>query len=121
MYNLIEYSNNYSKTKGSLRQYYRDESALTDAGSLDDFPGNTASFKLKQKITGSTENGGTKAVQIVIPLKHLNNFLKTLEIPLINCKINLILTWSTNCVISNAAANQDTIFATTDTKKLFQL
>ena len=116
MYNLIEYSDNYSKTKGSLWQYYRDESVLTDAGSLDGFPGNTALFKFKQKITGSTERCGTKAVQIMIPLKYLSNFLTTLEIPLINCEINLILTRSANCVISNAAANQDTIFATTDTK-----
>ena len=116
MYNLIEYSDNYSKTKGSLWQYYRDESVLTDAGSLDGFPGNTALFKFKQKITGSTERCGTKTVQIMIPLKYLSNFLTTLEIPLINCEINLILTRSANCVISNAAANQDTIFATTDTK-----
>ena len=50
MYNLIEYSDNYSKTSGSLFQYYRDEPALTDACALDNFLGNSASFKLKQKI-----------------------------------------------------------------------
>ena len=46
MYNLAEYSNNYSKTSGRLWQYYRDEPALTDASTLDNFPGNSASFKL---------------------------------------------------------------------------
>ena len=48
MYNLIEYSNDYSKTSGSLRQYYRDEQALTDAGALNDFPGNSVLFKFKK-------------------------------------------------------------------------
>ena len=56
MYNLIGYSDNYSKTTGSLWQYYRDEPATTDAGSIDSFPGNGASFKFKGKITGQTRN-----------------------------------------------------------------
>ena len=104
MYNLIEYSNNYSKTSGSLWQYYRYEPALNNAGALVDFPGNSASFKFKQKITGSTGNDGKKAVQIMLPLKYSNNFWRAPEMPLINCEINLILTTSANCVISNAAA-----------------
>ena len=87
MYNLIEYSNNYSKTTGSLRQYYRDEPTLTDAGALANFPGNSVLFKIKQKITGSTGNDGTKDVKIMVPLKYLSNYRRTLEIPLINCKI----------------------------------
>ena len=62
-YNLIEYSNNCSKTSGSLWQCYRDEPALNNAGALDNYLGNSASFKFKQKITGSTGNDGTKAVQ----------------------------------------------------------
>ena len=49
MYDLIEYSNNYLKTSGSLWQYYRDGPALNDAGVPVDFPGNTTSFKYKQK------------------------------------------------------------------------
>ena len=51
MYNLIKYSDNYSKTSTSLWEYYRDEPALTDAGALDNFPVNV-SFKFKQKVTG---------------------------------------------------------------------
>ena len=59
---------------------------------------------------------GTKAVQIMVPLKYLSSFWRTLEMPLINCETNLILTWSANCVIYNAAASQATAFAITDTK-----
>ena len=62
MYNLIEFSGSYSKTSGGLWQYYRDEQALTDIATLDIFPDNSALFKLKQKITGSSENDGTKAL-----------------------------------------------------------
>ena len=73
-------------------------------------------MKYKEKITGSTGNNGGKAVKIMVPLKYLINFWRTLEIPIIDCKINLILTWSANCVIYNATANQATTFAITDTK-----
>ena len=116
MYNLIEYSDNYSKTSVSLWKYYKDEPALAADCTPANFPGNSASFKYKQKITGSTGNYGTKAVQIMVPLKYLSNFWITLEMPLINCEISLILTWSTNCVICNTTANQVTTFAITDTQ-----
>ena len=85
------------------------------AGALDNFPGNSASYKFKQKTTGSTGNNGTKNAEIMVPLKYLNNFWKTLEMLLINFEISLILTWSENRVMSNAV-NQATTFATTDTK-----
>ena len=62
MYNLIEYSQNYSKASECLWQQYIDESFLRDnAGTIDSFPGSSASFKLKQKITGETENNRTKS------------------------------------------------------------
>ena len=67
MYNLIEYSSNYSKISGSLWQYYRDEpnDNLTDC----------ESFKSKIKITGNTAAAGnTKDVEIMVPLKYLINF-----------------------------------------------
>ena len=89
MYNLIEYSDNYSKTSGSLWQYYKDDpnDNLTDS----------ESFKSKVKITGKTpNNGNTKDVEIIVPLKYLSNFWRTLEMPLINCEVELILTWSKN-------------------------
>ena len=49
MYNVIEYSDIYSKTLGRLWQYHRDEPALVVDGTLANFPGNSASFKYKQK------------------------------------------------------------------------
>ena len=85
MYNLIEYSNNYAKTSGSLWQYCRDEpnDNLADA----------ESFKSKTKRTGKTPAAGNETdVEIMVPLKQLSNFCRTLEMPLINCEVNLILT-----------------------------
>ena len=116
MYNLIEYSDDYSKTLQSLWQCYRGEPVLTDSGVLNSFPGNSAWFNYKQKITGSKGDGGIKAVKTMVPLKFWSSFQRTLEMPFINCEIKLILTWSKSCVISNAAASQDTTFAITDTK-----
>ena len=89
MYNLIDYCDDYSKTSGSLWQYHRDEPVFTPAGFFDDFPGNSASLKFKQKLTGSTGDDGEKAVQIMVPLKHLSNFWRTLEMPLLNVKLIL--------------------------------
>ena len=66
MYNLIEYSNNYSKTLRRLWQFYRDEPALNDNDTLAHFPGNSASFRFRQKITGSTVNDGTRNVEIMV-------------------------------------------------------
>ena len=108
MYNLIEYSDNYAKTSGSLWQYLRDE--LDDNNTED-----SESFKTKIKITGKTpNNNNVKYVEIIVPLKYLNNFWRTLEMPLINCEVNLILTWSSTCVITNS--NGAGAFAITDTK-----
>ena len=76
MYNLIEYSDNYSKSSGSLYQCYRDEPFL-DNNDIADFPAdnnNSASFKYKTKIAGITENDGIKNVKIRVPLKYLSNF-----------------------------------------------
>ena len=62
------------------------------------------SFKSKIKITGKTlANDNTKYVEIMIPLKYLSNFWRTLEMSLVNCEVELILTWSKNCVITNSA------------------
>ena len=60
---------------------------------------------------------GQKNVQIMVPLKYLTNFQRTLEMTLITCEINIILTWFKECVIaSNTATNQEVIFPKTDTK-----
>ena len=73
------------------------------------------SFKSEIKITGSTPNDdNTKDVEIIVPLKYLSNFWITLEMLLINCEINLILSWSSNSIITNSTGAGR--FAITDTK-----
>ena len=119
MYNLIEYSDNYAKTTGSLWQYCKDIPARDDDNEIDVFRGNnlTNSFNFKVKITGKTGNNGTKDVEIMVPLKYLSNFWRTLEMPLINCEVNLILTWSSTCLlIATGIPNQNATFEITDTK-----
>ena len=119
MYNLIEYSDNYAKTTGSLWQYCKDIAALNANDEIIFFAeGNlTDSFTFNAKITGQTGNNGTKDVEIMVPLKYLSNFWRTLEIPLINCEVNLILTWSSTCVlIATNTPNQNATFAITDAK-----
>ena len=107
MYNLIEYSDNYTKTSGSLWQYYRDEP--------NDNLADSESFKFKVKITGKTPAADNeKDVEIMVPLKYLSNFWRTIELPLINCEVNLILTWSSTCVITNSTGAGT--FEITDTK-----
>ena len=118
MYNLIEYSDNYAKTSGSLWQYCLDVHALNNNAIVDFADDNLSdSFNFKAKITGRTGNSGTKNVEIMVPLKYLSNFWRTLEMPLINCKVNLILTWSSTCVVvSTNNANEDATFTTTNTR-----
>ena len=78
-------------------------------------------LKFRQKITGSTVDDGTRNVEIMVSLKNLSSFRKTLEMSLLNCEINLIISWSANWVISNAAVNQATKFAITDLKLVVTL
>ena len=96
MSNLIEYSDNYWKKLGILWQYWRDKLVVNDNGSIADFNAandTISSFKIKEKITDKTDRKGRKDVEIMVPSKHLSNSLGTLEILLINCKINLDLNW----------------------------
>ena len=119
MYNLIEYSDNYSKTIGSLWQYCRDTSTVNNNDDIAEFnrANATDSFNFKAKITGQTGDNGTKEVGIMIPLKYLSIFWRILETPLINREIYLILTWSANCVmVYSNVANQGATFAITETK-----
>ena len=100
-------------------QYCKDIPAVDNNNAIVNFINNnlTDSFNFKVKITGQTEDGEIKNVEIIVPLKYLSNFWRTSEMPLINCAVNLILTWSENCVIvSTNAANQNATFAITDTK-----
>ena len=92
MYNLIEYSDNYSDTSGSLWQFKRDEVL---AGNVELTVDNSQSFKYKAILSGKTANAvnntnsSVKDAKIVLPLKYLSNFWRSLEMPLINCKVYL--------------------------------
>ena len=96
MYNLLEYNKNYRKTTGSLWTYFRDEPS-------NPLSSNSESFKYKASILGKTPeyNDSLTKAKVVIPLKHLSNFWRALNIPLINCEVELILTWSKNCVLAD--------------------
>ena len=88
MYNLIEYSDNYSDTLASLWNFKRDE-IVDNANVTND---NAPSFKYKANVIGNTENDETKnGVKIAVPQKYLSNFWRSLEMPLINCKVELSL------------------------------
>ena len=123
MYNLLEYSKNYSKTSASLWNYYRDE--LIDDTNDNNGPNknviNSKSFKYKTSITGIIYNiprtitdgdgnpvnnpnydwnkRGTREVEIDVPLKHLENFWNSLNMLLVSCEVSLNLSWSETCVI----------------------
>ena len=115
MHNLLECSKNYSKTFGSLLNYYRDK--LTDEKNDNNDPNknviNSKSFKYKASLTGSTYNvnnnvddydankESTKEVESAMPLKHLGNFWKSLNIPLVNCEVSLALIWHVTFVITS--------------------
>ena len=112
MYNLFEYSDNYSDTSGSLSQFKRDQIGgdydLTDAQHI---PNNSSLFKYKPNfITG--KNG----VKIAVPLKYVISFWRSLEMPLINCKVELSLTWFESCILSSVGTAAT--FAITDKKTL---
>ena len=88
-------------------QYYRDDQ--------NDNITQSESLKFNMKITGKTSAAGnTKDVKIAVPLKYLSDFWRNLEMPLINCEINPIVTWYYNCVISSMTGA--TKFKITDTK-----
>ena len=107
MYNLLEYSDNYQDTTGSLYQFKRDEPPVNN----DNVNANTTSLKYKSTT-------GTNGVKLVVPLKYISNFFRSLEMPQVNCKVDLELTWNKNCVIcsDDAAGNNVVSFEITNTK-----
>ena len=126
MYNLFEYSKNYRKTRRSLWNYLRNEpnnpplnppvgnNPPTFNYNADPIT-NSESFKYKSSITGKTSNANQedgkdteqentktkKNLEIVVPLKYLSNFRRSLDMPLINCEVPLTLTWCKNCVLTD--------------------
>ena len=97
----------YLKLSGSLWQYYKND----PNDNISDFQ----SLKSKVKITEKTpDDGNTKDAEIIVPLKYLSNFWRTLEMLLINCEVNTELTWSKDRVINNSTGAGK--FAKTETK-----
>ena len=107
MCNLLEYSDNYQNSTGSLYQFKRDEPPDENASSL----------VYKSKLISGTDDNNVNNVKLVVPLKYVSSFFRSLEMPLINCKIDLELTWHKDCMISsvNAAAGQVVSFMITNT------
>ena len=116
MYNLIEYSDNYQDSSATLYQYKRDEPPEPNA--IDDLTVDSSnSFKYKVSLLGNpvvADNIAKRSVKVVVKLKYLSNFFRSLEMPLINCKIKLNLTWEKECVLSTDAGNA--VFIINDTK-----
>ena len=116
MYNLLEYSKNYRKATRRLWNYQRDEPNNPPVANFNaDCITNSESFSYKTSVTGkasnanqengeNTERENTKTkknLKMVVPLQHLSNFWRTLEMPLINCEVFLTSTWSENCVLTD--------------------
>ena len=110
IYNLLEYSKNYKKATGSLWNYYRDQPSSTTAdNNITHSILNSESFDYKARFmeNGVTHDHLTKDdVKVVVPLKHLSNFWRHLDIPLINCEVELILTWLKNCVLIDKSTRE---------------
>ena len=117
MCNLIEYSDNHSDASGSLWSFKRDEIINNaDVTNGDNAP----SFKYKANLVGNTENNGRKnGVKIAVPLKYLRNFWRSLEMLLINCKVEISLKWIEDCMLT--VAESATFKITEDNTKLSKL
>ena len=100
VYNLIEYSDNYYVTSGSLWQFKRDENVDTNENLCN---AKSSSFKFKSSLIGNVvadgADGKKEKVKIVVPLKYLNNFWRSLEMPLINSRVELSFEWIENYVL----------------------
>ena len=130
IYNLLEYRQNYSMISGSLWNYYRDQIDDVDSNASDD-----KSFEYKTKIVGKTPQRPAQAgnegdadrppqppvptlhIEVTIPLKYLSNFWRSLDFPLINCDIELDLSWTKDCVLIEQNNNISGVnFVITSTK-----
>ena len=105
MYHLIEYSDNYEDSTGSLYQFKRDEITTGDADAdIGEDDVESKPFDYRAKIVG-TVDGNAHTAKLVVPLKYLSNFFRSLELRLINCKISLELSWSQNFVLATHAGS----------------
>ena len=108
MHNLLEYNENYSMSSGNLCNYHRDivNHSAHENNDANNFRINnnkiktSKSFDYKTKLIGSTPNNNSRLNVVVIPLKYLSSCWRSLDLLLINYEIELDLTWSKYCIIS---------------------
>ena len=114
MYNLLKYFDNCQDSTGSLYQLKRDEPPDNKANVAND----TTSLVYKSKLISGTDDNNVNNVKLVVPLKYVRSFFRSVEMPLVNCKIDFELTRHNDCMISsvNAAAGQVVSFMMTNTK-----
>ena len=114
MYNFLEYSDNYEDSTGSFYHFKRSEITTGNDNNADVTVDNSKPFAYRASLVGDAVNN----VELVVPLKYISNFFRSLEMPLINCKIHLELEWDPNCLLCNndAAGNNNVTFQITDTK-----
>ena len=106
IYNLIEYSDNYSDSTASLYQFRTQEQKYDDDENIDNIIANdSSSFKYKSDLLGDATPEGANAVwknvQIIVPRKYISSFFRSLKLPLINRKLYIQLNWTKNSVISS--------------------
>ena len=119
MFNLLEYSNKYSMTSKSLWNYYREEvnDSANENNDANNFRINnnktttSKSFEHKTKVIGITPNNDSRLdAEVVVPLKYLSNFQRSLNIPLFNCeKIEHDLSWLRYYVISEISRTSSAV------------
>ena len=117
MYNLIECSDNYEVSTASLYQFKRQEPLANNANLI---IACSSSFKYKSSLLGEAitedRNAVWKNARIIVPLKYVSSFFRSLELPLINTKLNIQLNYTKNSVISNVDADNSTTFKITKTE-----
>ena len=118
VYNLLEYSKNYRKSTGFLFNYCRAEPNSGGEGNgnnrINYLIKDSESFNYKSSITGKLEGNNTeKNTEIAIPLKYLSNFLRNLDMPPINCKVSLTLSWYKNYLTTSRATREGDITTVT--------
>ena len=94
MYNLLEYSDNYQDSTGSLYQFKRDQPPDDNANVAND----TTSLVYKSKLISGTDNNNVNNVKLAVPSKYVSSFFRSLEVSLVHCKIDLELTWHKDCI-----------------------
>ena len=122
---MLEYNDNYADTSASLYQYKRLKQPLGNNDAFVDVTTNkSSSFKYQLSLIGITSTAVAananrdvpgahrlwENVKIVVPLKYINNFFRSLELPLINTKLYIELNWTKDSIITDAGVNNASRF-----------